>query len=88
MAERINVVKSVAETVDDVIDSVVGGRPLTRLISILEAIGPAKVARKLGLPAPGDLPDKIVQEIETAVKTGTPPKLPTPEEVLRKLRVG
>ena len=82
MAERINILKSVAETIDDVIDSVVGGRPLTRLINILEAIGPARVVRRLGLPAPGDIPDRIAREAEEAARAGSPPSI---EELIRRL---
>ena len=82
--ERVNLIKSLADTVDDIWDAVIGGRPLTRLIDIVESIGPAKVIRKLGLPAPGDLPDRVAQEVETAVKTGTLPRPPTPEELFKR----
>ncbi len=81
-----NIIKSVAKTLDDVWDAVIGGRPFERLIDTVESIGPAKVVRKLGLPAPGDLPDKVAAEIETAVKTGTFPRPPLPEELIRKLK--
>jgi len=85
-AEKVNIVKSVGETIDDLIDAIIGGRPITRLLNILENIGPAKVIRKLGLPAPGDLPDKIAQEIEASVKAGTLPRPPAPWELVEKLR--
>ena len=83
--ERVNIVWSVAETVDDIVDAVVGGRPLTRLLSIIQDIGPAKVVRRLGLPAPGDIVDRAVSEIESAVRTGTIRTPPSPEELRRRL---
>ena len=83
--EKVNILKSIADTIDDIWDSIIGGRPVSRLIEIAENIAPAKVARKLGLPAPGDLPDKVAQDLESAVKTGTIPKPPSPEEIRRKI---
>jgi len=83
--EKVNILKSIADTIDDIWDSVIGGRPVSRIIGIIESIGPAKISRKLGLPAPGDLPDKVAQDLETAVKTGTIPKPPSPEELRRKI---
>lgn len=76
--DQVNLVKSVAKTVDDLVDAVLGGRPATRLLGILEGIAPANVVRKLGAPAPGDVVDQAVAQVEHAVKSGTPPVPPAP----------
>ena len=76
--DRINFVKSTAKTIDDLVDAVIGGRPVTRLLGVLEGIAPANVVRKLGAPAPGDVVDQAVAQVEYAVKAGRPPVPPTP----------
>lgn len=83
--EKVNILKSIADTIDDIWDAIIGGRPVSRAIEILENIAPAKVARKLGLPAPGDLPDKVASDIEAAVKAGRLPMPPSPEEIRRRV---
>lgn len=82
MSERsVDLVRSIARTLDDIWDSVIGGRPLERVLDIVQSLAPANVARKLGLPAPGDFPDKVAQELENALKTG---RIPSPLDLIKK----
>lgn len=81
MAQEVDLIKSVANTIDNVVEKVVGGRPVSRVLGILEAVAPANVVRRLGLPAPGDLVDRAAAEVETALKTGTLPRPPSPREI-------
>jgi hypothetical protein len=52
MSERVNLVKSLAKTVDDFLDKVV---------DFFEATAPSRLAKKAGLPpAPGEVVDSAV----------------------------
>ena len=82
MSERVNLVESLAKTVDDLFDAVIGGRPVERLLDIAKSIAPANVARKIVGAAPGDLVDRAVAEVEMSIKSGTPPRPPRLEELV------
>jgi len=85
LEERVNIIKSVAETIDDMFDSIIGGRPVSRILGIAESIAPANVARRLGIPAPGELVDRVFAELEGAARSGRLPTPPSPEELRRRI---
>lgn len=64
-----DVIKLIANTVDDVAEGIIGGRPASRILKALAHISPAATFERItGLPAPGKvidaLLDKAVNEIE------------------------
>jgi hypothetical protein len=61
MSEGVNLVKSLAKTVDDFLDNIGLGRPLEKLVDFFEATAPSRLAKKAGLPpAPGEVVDSAV----------------------------
>lgn len=62
-------VEVVAETIDDVADAVIGGRPASRILRALVHIAPAPTFERLtGLPAPGKVIDTILDRIADEVE--------------------
>lgn len=59
--------------VDDVLDNF--GLPKTKVL--LDAVSPKNVlGRKLGIPAPGDVLENVVEEIDSGASPGRLPPLP------------
>ena len=82
---EVNIIKSVAKTVDDFLENIGLGRPLERLIGFVDATAPARVAKKVGLPpAPGEVADQAAKELIRSVETMTPPRPPRIEEVFKR----
>lgn len=76
----INIVRSIAKTIDDLLYNFGLGRPLESLMDFLDAISPHTVLTdKLGIPAPGDIATEVAEKITYAVKGG---RLPRPEELI------
>jgi len=61
---EVNLIKSLARTVDDIVDNLVGGRPASKIVDLLEDVAPANLVRRAGLPAPGDLVENAAQQAE------------------------
>jgi len=81
---EVNIVRSIAKTVDDALERLGLGKPVTALLDLLYDISPKSIlTEKLGIPAPGDLAEQAKQQIRTAFRAGT---LPKPEQLLPKLR--
>ena len=79
---EVNLVRSIAKTVDDALDRLGLGKPVTALLDFLYDISPKSVlTEKLGIPAPGDVVEQVRQQIRSAFKTGT---LPRPDQLLPK----
>ena len=75
MGRGVNLVRSIAVTIDDLVDAIVGGRPATRVLDALETIAPANVVRRFGVKPPGDLVDEaVVKAIASARAAGGGPK--------------
>ncbi|MBW2559154.1 MAG: hypothetical protein JRD69_10050 [Deltaproteobacteria bacterium] len=68
MVEKVNIVKSAAETIDDITDSVVGIKIVGPLVDTAREIAPANVIRDLtGIPKPSEVMEDIRTRIlETA----------------------
>ena len=85
MSEKVNLVKSLAKTVDDFLDNIGLGRPLEKLVELLEAAAPSKLAKKAGLPpAPGEVADSAVGSAIKGIEESKVP--PVFEEVKRKVK--
>jgi hypothetical protein len=85
MSERVNLVKSLAKTVDDFLDNIGLGRPLEKLVDFFEATAPSKLAKKAGLPpAPGEVVDSSVGSAIKGIEESKVP--PVFEEVKRKVK--
>ena len=64
----VNLGYSVAETLDDVTDSVLGIRPFGTTLRLARALAPANVIKKLtNLPKPSEIVDKVLREIESKI---------------------
>jgi len=60
----VNGVYSIAETVDDFLDAVVGLRPCGHLLEIGEKLAPANVINELtGIPKPSEVIDETLEDI-------------------------
>jgi len=58
---KVNLVRSIAKTIDDFIDNIGLGRPFEKVIDFFEATAPSRLAKKAGLPpAPGEVVDQLV----------------------------
>ncbi|MCL7388725.1 MAG: hypothetical protein LZ173_02145 [Thaumarchaeota archaeon] len=85
MSEGVNLVKSLAKTIDDFLDNIGLGRPLEKVIEFFEATAPSKLAKKAGLPpAPGEVVDSSVGSAIKGVEESKVP--PVFEEVKRKVK--
>jgi hypothetical protein len=67
--EPTSAVEIVAETIDDIAEGIVGGRPASRILKALTHLSPAAMWKRItGLPAPGEVADalfdKVTEEIE------------------------
>lgn len=85
MSERVNLVKSLAKTIDDFLDNIGLGRPLEKVIEFFEATAPSKLAKKAGLPpAPGEVADSAVGSAVKGIEESKVP--PVFEEVKKKVK--
>ncbi len=66
----VNAIFSMAETVDDVLDSFVGARPVTHVLEVGRNIAPANVIRRLtGIPKPSEVVEEVLDRIDEAIGT-------------------
>lgn len=66
----VNVIFSAAETIDDVLDSVVGARPVTHALEIGRNIAPANVIRRVtGIPKPSEVVEEMLDKIDETIGT-------------------
>jgi hypothetical protein len=85
MSERVNLVKSLAKTVDDFLDNIGLGRPLEKLVDFFDATAPSRLAKKAGLPpAPGEVVDSVAGSVTKGIEESKVP--PVFEEVKRKVK--
>lgn len=71
----VNVAYSVAETIDDFTDSVIGIRPVGHVLEVAREIAPANVIRRVtGLPKPSEVVEDILDRIDESFgfKGGAP----------------
>jgi len=82
----VNYIASWAKTVDDFLDNIGLGRPVTKIVDFFEVTAPAELAKKAGLPpAPGEVIDSAVAEFLRDIETGEFLKrIPKPFEGERK----
>lgn len=68
MVEKVNLIKSTAESIDDVTDSLVGVKLVGPLLDTAREIAPANVIRDLtGVPKPSEVVEDIrIRILETA----------------------
>jgi len=85
MSEGVNLVKSLAKTIDDALEGIGLGRPLEKVIEFFEATAPSKLARKVGLPpAPGEVIDSVAGSAIKGIEESKVP--PVFEEVKKKVK--
>lgn len=64
-----DLIEILANTVDDVSEALIGGRPAERLLKILAHISPAATwERVTGLPAPGEVLDRALDKLTTKIE--------------------
>lgn len=62
-------VEIVAETIDDIAEGIIGGRPAERILRLVTHIAPAPVFERItGLPAPGKVIDSVLDKIADSVE--------------------
>ncbi len=61
----VNLVYSVAETVDELLDDIVGIRPVEHTLEVAENIAPANIIRRFtGIPKPSEVVEDVLDRID------------------------
>ena len=64
----VNIVYSVAETVDELADSVIGARPAGHVLEAARMLAPANVIRTVtGVPKPSEIVEEILDRLNEEV---------------------
>jgi len=64
----VNIVYSVAETVDELLDGIVGARPVGHALEVARNLAPANVIRRVtGLPKPSEIVEDVLDRLGESI---------------------